>query len=81
MQMNLFVEGLHLLLPYYDDPEGYHLGAEHDIIYVYATNKPVPEATVKRLIELGFFQPDVSYDGDDFEIKHYQPEEGWAAYV
>ena len=75
-----FVEGLNLLLPYYDDPEGYCLGADHDIIYIYGTEKPLPKTTIKRLCELGFFQPEVDCE-DDFQPVNYNPEEGWAVFV
>jgi hypothetical protein len=79
MQLNSFMEGLSLLFPYYDDPESYSLGAEHDEIYIYATDRPLPDIRVKRLCELGFFQPEVNVD--DFKPEDYKPEEGWCAYV
>lgn len=76
------IEGLNILQPYYNNPEGYNLGAEHDIIYIYPTDNPVPEPLVKRLCDLGFFQEDVEIGEDeDFGPKHYDPEKGWAAFV
>lgn len=80
-QLKEFVDGLLILKNYYDKPDGYHLGAEHDIIYVYSTDKPLPENLVKELIDLGFHQEEIDTDGGDFEVKHYDPEEGWAFYV
>ncbi len=75
-----FVEGLNLIRPHYDDQNSYNLGAEHDIIYVYATDHPIPEESVKRLFELGWFQPEVEIDDED-EHAPYDPEEGWAIHV
>ena len=81
MQLNKFIEGLAILSQYYDKPDGYHLSADHDIIYIYPTDKSVPDADLKRLIELGFFQPDVDTDDDRYSVGFYQAGEGWAAYV
>ena len=85
MKLNNFIEGLHILQPYYKDPNGYQIGAEHDIFYAYATAKPLPKEAVKRLCEMDWFQPDVEIpdeDGDgEFRPEHYDPEEGWAAFT
>ena len=42
--------------------EGYMLGAEHDVIYVYVNPEKVSEEDIKRLDELGFHA-----DTDDLE--------------
>jgi len=82
MRTKDFIEGLGILQPYYDNPYDCNLCAEHDVIYIYSTDTPVPEPLVKRLCELGFFQEDVELGEDeDFGPKHYDPEEGWAVYV
>ena len=60
MNIAEFLEGVTLLRPYYDNPDDYHIGAEHDVIYVYATDKPLPEGVVKKLCELGWSQEDVT---------------------
>lgn len=75
MKLRNFVDGINILRPYYDDPDGYHLGAEHDQFYMYATNRPVSDEDVKKLRELGWFQPDA--DEDD----GYDPEDGWSAFT
>lgn len=80
MTLDKFIEGLQIMKPYYDKPDGYHLGAEHDQIYIYATDRALPESDVKRLIELQFFQPDVDGD-DDFTFENYDPTEGWSVSV
>ncbi len=80
MKLLAFIEGLQILAPYYEGGDGYHLGAEHDIFYAYATAKPLPETAVTKMYELGWFQPDVEEVEDD-KPGPYDPEEGWAAYV
>lgn len=80
MKLNNFIEGLQIFQPYYDNPDGYHIGAEHDQVYVYSTDKPLPEAAVERLVELGWFQPDSEVE-EGFGFKDYRAEEGWSAYV
>jgi hypothetical protein len=75
MKLNKFLEGLAVLRPHWKDPDGHHLGADHDVIYAYATDTPLSETELARLAELGWFQQDVA-DGDP-----YSPEDGWSAYV
>lgn len=80
MQTKKLIEGLQILQKYYDDQEDYHSGVEHDILYAYATDKPVSEADLKRLEELGWHQPEAEED-DKGNNGSYNPEEGWAAFV
>lgn len=79
MNLKNFVEGITILQPYYDMPDGYHLGAEHDQIFLYATSRPVSDEDVKKLRELGWFQSEVLTDDDEKPV--YDPTEGWSAYV
>ena len=69
------LDGLNLLLPYYNDPNGYHIGAEHDQFYAYATDRPLSDADVAKMIELGWFQPEQE-EGDP-----YSPVDGWSAFT
>lgn len=80
MKLGEFIEGVHILQRYTDMP--YPLGAEHDIIYFYATERPVQEPDLSRLYELGWHQPDVP-EPDEGAVAHgpYDPEEGWGAFV
>lgn len=71
---NNVLRGMEILLQHFDNPAGYHIGAEHEIIYVYATDKPLDAETVKELEELGWIQEDAA--GDE-----YDPEAGWSTYV
>ncbi len=80
------IVGLQILQKYRDKQDGFGVGAEHDVIYVYKTVRPVEQPDLDRLIELGWFQEDVDYGDDeetdgDFAAKHYDSEEGWTAYV
>lgn len=81
MNTRELIEGLTILEKYRDKPGDYDCGAEHDVIYAYPTDKPVETVDVERLIELGWRQEDADTDEGDFEAKHYDPEQSWAAYV
>ena len=74
------MEGMAILRPYYDDQDADHLGAEHDEIFMWATDRPVSPEDVLRLRELGWRQPDVE-DDDEGEPGEYDPEESWAVFV
>jgi hypothetical protein len=74
MTLENFIEGCKILQPYYENPNGYHLGAEHDQIFVYATQNPLSENDVQKMRDLGFFQPDTSEE-------QYDAEDGWSAFV
>ena len=74
MNMKELVDGLNILRPHFYDPDGYHVGAEHDQFYVYATDTPLNEDEIASLRDLGWFQPSCSED-------EYQPEEGWSAFT
>jgi len=73
MRLNQFIQGLKILLPHYNQPDGYHLGADHDVIYLYATDTPLSPEEFEKMNELGFFQ-DISQD-------EYDPNESWMAYI
>jgi hypothetical protein len=81
MKTKDIIEGLTTLEKYRTKPDGYNTGAEHDQIYAYRTNEPVSESDVKRLVELGWFQPHVDTGGGEFTAEHYNAEEGWSCYV
>lgn len=75
--MKYVIEGLNILCSYYDNPS-YQIGAEHDIIYVYPTDRPLSNEDVAKMIEFGWVQEDYV---DEFEVGNYNPEEGWVYYV
>jgi hypothetical protein len=74
------IEGLTILEKYRNEPDGYNCGAEHDVLWAYATDKPVEGADLDRLIEMGWAQDRESYE-EDFGPQHYNPEESWRAYT
>lgn len=74
MNLKNLVEGIEILRKHFDNPDGYHLGAEHDQVYIYATDKPLDAENVTALRSLGWFQPDTSEDD-------YAPEESWSAFT
>lgn len=75
MKLSKFLTGLQTLQPYYKGGDGYHLGAEHDQFYAYATAQPLTVEDQAKMRELGWFQPDC---GDDAP---YSPEDGWSCFV
>lgn len=82
MRTKDIVEGMTILLKYYDDPAMWHTGAEHEVIYMYATDNPVTPEDLTRLVGLGWFQHEVEpVRGGNFEVMDYDKGEGWAAHV
>jgi len=82
MKMKNFVDGLNILRPYFDDPDGYHIGSEHDQFYVYQTNHPLTPEDVAKMRALGWFQPDARIpDEPEGAEAPYNPEDGWSAYT
>ena len=88
MRTTAIIEGLQILEKYRDKEDGFNCGAEHDVLYAYATDKPVESDDLNRLIELGWFQEEQhsEYQEDEetngeFAAKHYDPEESWTCYV
>jgi hypothetical protein len=75
MNMDNFIRGITILQAYFDQPDGYHIGAEHDQFYIYPTDQPLTALGVKELFAIGWFQP----DAEDTDV--YDPEQGWSAYV
>jgi uncharacterized protein YqhQ len=75
MKLMNFIHGLSILTPYYTDPNGYHIGSEHDQFYAYATDRPLSAEGVQKMRDLGWFQPDMDDDAD------YDPTEGWSAFT
>lgn len=75
MKLSKFVEGLEILRRHYADQDGYHIGAEHDQFYAYATATSLTDDEVKRMRELGWFQPELGEDAP------YEPTEGWSAFT
>ena len=77
MKLSNFIEGLNTLSKYFDNPDGYHIGAEHDQFYVYATDQPLDAADVEKMKSLEWFQPEARGDDD----APYDHQEGWSAFT
>ena len=54
MNLKNIREGIDIISKYYDDPEGYHTGADHDQFYRWETDRPVSDEDKARLDELGW---------------------------
>jgi len=79
MKLSKFIEGLKTLQPYYKDGDGYHIGAEHDQFYAYATERPLTTEDVQKMCALGWFQDEeggISEDGGE-----YYPDSGWSCFT
>lgn len=74
MRLNNIIRGIQIVQDYYDNPNGYKLTAEDDQIYLYATDRPLTDDSVKQMKDLGWFQP--NNDGET-----YDPLNGWSAFV
>jgi hypothetical protein len=76
------MSGLKILLKYQGNPDSYHLGAEHDVLYFYPTDKQVCSQDIETLIALGWFQDDADTgDSDDFRSEHYDQDLSWVCFV
>lgn len=74
MNLKDFLAGIEILKPHYKESDGYHLGADHDVIYLYPTDTPLNDDEVQQMKELGFCQDGA--DEDDYNV-----DESWWAYV
>lgn len=79
MKLKNFLEGITILQKYYREPDGYHLSADHDVIYLYGTETPLSEQDLAEMIKLGWFQAN-SEDGE-FKASDYDSDEGWQCYT
>lgn len=72
------IQGLLILQPYYDDPDGYHTGTGPDELYAYKTDRPLSAADVEKMIEHGWYQfhDGLNEDGD-FSSSDYRPDNSW----
>ena len=78
MRLSEFIDGLNTLRPYYTDGDDFHIGAEHDQFYAYKTDKPLTPEDQKRMVALGWFQPEGGMSDDCDE---YDPDNGWSAFT
>lgn len=82
MKTPAIIEGLTILQKYRDKPDGFHTGAEHDVLYSYATDKPLSQEDLTRMVELDWWQEVSCGDRDDeFSVEHYDASEGWSCFT
>lgn len=80
MKLSKFMDGLNTLLPYYNNADGFHIGAEHDQFYAYQTDNSLSPEDVKKMVGLGWFQPEGGICEDESDVA-YDPENGWSAFT
>ena len=84
MKTSQIIEGLTILEKYRDKPDGHSCDTGHDVLYAKATDRPVEQPDLDRLIEMGWFQVGVEYeDGADqkFTADFYASERDWLCFV
>ena len=74
-------KGIQLLDQYRDNPGGYKINAEHDVIHAYETPRPLSPDDVQKMINYGWFQEDVEYSNKEFTVDSYNPNAAWVAYA
>ena len=70
MILSKVITGMEILKKYYEK-DWFNVGADHEIIYMYATDKPVSDEDRVILIDLGWSQ----------DTEEYNQEESWHAYL
>ena len=68
------IAGLQLTQLYRNRKDTFATGADHDVIYIYATDRPLSEEHVNTMIDLGFHQ---EFHGAEFTSMDYRPDESW----
>lgn len=74
MKLGELMRGIEILRPHYTDPDGYHMGCEHDQFYMYQTDTQLSEAEAAEMFKLGWFQ-----EGGEENV--YTTDDGWSAFV
>lgn len=76
------VNGINILLKYYEKQDGYHSGSDHDEFYMYPTIQPLTPDDLQKMIALGWIQVYQGRDySRDFSAQDYIPTESWIAYT
>ena len=82
METQKIIDGLQLLEKYRDKQNGFNTGADHDVIYAYATDKPLDGKDLSKMIELGWHQEHDGVDyNSDFCPAEYRVDESWHCYT
>ena len=82
MRTREIIAGLQTLMPFYDDQDGYHTSAGIDEVVAYQTDKPLSDASLDKMIGLGWHQ---DYDGrnseERYSRKDYRQDEVWVCSI
>ena len=81
MKNEYIIEGMTIISKYYNKDNNYNVGAEHDILYLFETDKPVSKEDLKTLIDLGWTQEEADFVDETFTIAAYDQGLSWSAYV
>ena len=82
MRTRDLIEGLQTLMPYYDNQNGYYNDADHDVFYAGATDRPLSDEDVDKMIALGWQQEYDERDYDqDFSRADYLQCKYWICYA
>lgn len=80
MKTEEIIKGMIIISKYYKENDS-HCGAEHDIIYMYATDLPINSGDLLLLFELGWFQKDIDASSDFSSfLDNYDEEESWECF-
>jgi hypothetical protein len=60
------VDGINILRQYYDNPDGYYVGADHDEIYLYCTDRPVSKEHFDLLTAMEWHQYSIGCDNQNY---------------
>lgn len=82
MSTQNLIAGLQLTQLYRDKEDTTETGANHDVIYIFATDKPLSKEHIQSMLDLGFHQ---EYEGldynEDFKVDDYRADESWHFYT
>lgn len=82
MNLKGMLAGILTAQPYYEKPDGYHLNAEHDQIWLAATDKMMDAPDVQKMLEAGWHQEHDGRDyGKDMTVADYRSDESWTCYT
>ena len=81
MKTSAIIEGL-TILQKYRDRDGHDCDARYEELHADATDRPIEQPDLARLIELGWFQEYADYpDDEEFTEADYDPGESWECYT
>jgi len=74
MNLTDFIQVLQIFKKYYKNPNGFHVSAEHDMVCLAPTDKPLSKVDIQAVEDLGAYQEYVK-EGS------YDPNESWVVNI